>query len=63
MWKSIEEPGMPQKKILRMHILCWITKGTNTQAARITVVSVQLDLLYKCHIMRSFRQLRTKKFK
>ena len=63
MWKSIVELGMQQLKMSRMHNLCWITKGTNTQAAPITVVNAQLDLLYKCYIVRSFRQLRAEKIK
>jgi hypothetical protein len=29
-WKNIVERGIPQMKIWRMHIACWIPKATNT---------------------------------
>ena len=33
MWKNIVEPDMPQMKIWRVHIACWIPKTTNTNTA------------------------------
>jgi len=30
MWNNIEQRGMPQMTIWRMHIACWIPKATNT---------------------------------
>jgi len=32
MWKNNVEPGIPQKKIWRRRIACWIPKATNTHS-------------------------------
>jgi hypothetical protein len=36
MWKNVVEPDRPQMKIPRMHVVCWITKATDTHSKYVT---------------------------
>ena len=43
MRKSILEPGRPQMTILRMRIVCWIPKATNTHSECIIIIAFLLQ--------------------
>jgi hypothetical protein len=43
MWKISVKLGMPQVKIWRMHIACWIPKATNTQSEYIILIAFPLQ--------------------
>jgi len=43
MWKNIVEPGRPQMTIWRMHIACWIPKGTSTHSKYVILITFLLQ--------------------
>ena len=42
MFKSIAEPGRPQKKIWHTRTACWIPKATNTHSGYVILTAFQL---------------------
>jgi hypothetical protein len=46
MWKDIAEPGMPQMRIWRMRISCWIPKSTNAHSVYVILIDFDYNIDY-----------------
>jgi len=48
-WKNVVERGRPHITIWRLHIACWIPKGTNTHTEYVVLIAFPLQQwLEKC---------------
>jgi len=43
MWQNIVEPDMPQIKVWRMRVACWIPKAINTYAEYVILIAFPLQ--------------------
>jgi len=43
LWENILESGMPQIKIWRMHVACWIPKAANTRSEYVILTDFPLQ--------------------
>jgi len=58
MWKNFLQPDSPQMAIWRMHVVCWVTKATDTNSEYVILVAIPLQQwLHESALMLRYRTL------